>query len=107
MLSKSWGRAAIRASPAAFEVYLEFLANSGSGRRWGIFCMALLQISRGAVWAVIRKIFTHLARSDMLREVDVVVVVVPGQIDQSIKVTMTHNAVPKRDFFSRGTGFHC
>ena len=69
--------------------------------------MALLQISSGAVRTGIRKILAHLTRSDVLGKVDIMVVVMPGQIDQSIKVAMTHNAVPKRYFLCRGTGFNC
>ena len=67
--------------------------------------MPLLQISSGAVRAVIWVIFSHLTKSDVLGEVDIVIIIVPSQIDQSVQVAMTHDAVPKGYFFRWGTRF--
>ena len=103
--SRSW--AAIRSGPAAFEIHLELLTNGGISRRWGIFGMALLQVSRGAIRTIIRKIFSHLPRSDMLGKINIVVVVVRCEDEERIEVTMPHNPMPERNFFSRGTRLNC
>ena len=103
--SRSW--AAIRSGPAAFEIHLKLLTNGGISRRWGIFGMALLQVSRGAIRTIIRKIFSHLTRSDMLGKINIVVVVVRGEHEERIEVTMPHNPMPERNFFSRRTGLNC
>ena len=94
MFSECRGRAAIRSGPAAFEVHLELLPYGGSGRRRGISRMALLQIASGAVRTIIWKKISHLTRSDMLREVYVVIVVMRGQIEERVQVAMTHYAMP-------------
>ena len=43
----------------------------------------------------------------MLGEVDIVIVVMPDQVDERVEIAMSHNTMPERNFFSRGTGFHC